>query len=275
MKEYEFTDQDFEHLRRFIAHKTGIAIAENKRELVYGRIARRLRATGLDSFAEYRRLLESGHSEELEEFINVITTNLTSFFRERHHFDYLRDTLLPELLQKHRHRRLRIWSAGCSTGEEAYSIAISALECRQVLAARDRIQIIATDLDSSVVAKARSGVYEQERIESLDRQLVKKYFLKGRGHNAGRVRIKPEVAELIEFSQLNLMEPWPFDEPFDVIFCRNVIIYFDLPTQARLVDRFAGSLDPNGYLFIGHSETLNKVSDRFELLGKTIYRRVR
>ncbi len=274
MQQYEFTDQDFQHLRRFIADKTGIAIADNKRELVYGRIARRLRATGLSRFSEYRRLLESGHSEELEEFINVITTNLTSFFRERHHFDILRDQLLPELLRRYRSRPLRIWSAGCSTGEEAYSLAITVLECRQVVA-RDRVRIIATDLDSSVVAKARSGVYEQERVEALDQALVRRYFLKGKGRNAGKVRIKPEVAEMVEFSQLNLMETWPFEEPFDIIFCRNVIIYFDLPTQARLVDRFAGSLDPHGYLFIGHSETLNKVSNRFELLGKTVYRRVR
>lgn len=271
-REFVFTDADFEFIRQLVADKTGIVLNDAKRNLVYSRLSRRLRQLGLEHFADYCGLLKAGDDGELVNFTNAITTNLTSFFRENHHFDYLRDTLLPELMQDKTDRRLRCWSAGCSTGEEPYSIA---MVLHETLPKKGwDVRLLATDLDSDVVAKAQRGVYTQERVNGISSERLRRWFLRGKGDNDGMVQVRPPLRELIAFRQLNLMQEWPISGPLDFIFCRNVVIYFDKPTQKVLFDRYAELLPVGGHLFIGHSESLFKVSERFKLIGKTIYRKV-
>lgn len=271
--EFEFSDRDFNTLRRLVSEHTGISLSDQKRDLLYSRLARRLRAKGLDSFREYCDLLENDPGGELEHFTNAITTNLTSFFREKHHFEYLEKDLVPALLEQYKvNRRLRIWSAGCSTGEEPYSLAITLREAIPDIDGRD-IRILATDLDTEVVRTGANGIYRAERIEGLDQARIKRWFQRGKGTVDGKVKVSDALRKLITFRQLNLMHEWPMRGPFDVIFCRNVVIYFDKPTQQKLFDRFADIMRPQSHLFIGHSETLHNVSDRFQLVGKTIYRR--
>jgi len=272
-REFSFTDGDFEFIRHLVAEQTGINLSEGKREMVYGRLARRLRERGIGSFAEYCKLLE-GDDGEIIHLVNAITTNLTSFFRENHHFEYLRNTVLPELLDHNRHsRRLRIWSSGCSTGEEPYSIAITLKETLPANHGWD-VKILATDIDTNVLDRARRGVYAQDGVRNLPPERVQRWFRRGAGTNAGKVQINPALQELIRFRQLNLMsEPWPMKGRFDVIFCRNVVIYFDKPTQKRLFARYAQVLDARRHLFIGHSETLFQICDEFELVGNTVYRK--
>ncbi len=274
-REFEFTDEHFHCIIELVRQHAGIKLSEAKRDMAYSRLVRRLRELQLDSFDVYCRMLREDPGDELIQFTNAITTNLTAFFRENHHFDHLAQTLLPALLrEKAGRRQIRIWSAGCSTGEEPYSIAMVA---REVVPQRAgwEVKISATDLDSNVLATAGSGVYPMERVETLPQARLRRWFLRGKGGNHGRVKVRPELRELIEFGQLNLLREWPFREPFDIIFCRNVVIYFDKPTQRRLFDRYADILAPGGHLFIGHSESLFKVSERFELLGNTIYRKIR
>ncbi|WP_018953820.1 CheR family methyltransferase [Thioalkalivibrio sulfidiphilus] len=269
--DFEFTDRDFRFIARFIGEHAGIVLSDAKRDLVYGRLQRRLRALGLRRFSDYCELLEQGDGEELEHFVNALTTNLTSFFREPHHFEYLQKDLLPRLLRERSERRLRIWSAGCSTGEEPYSIAMVVAE---TVPEDWDVRILATDLDTNVVATAAAGRYGADRVEGISEARRRRWFLRGKGANQGMVRVRPELQELIRFRPLNLLDPWPMRGAFDIIFCRNVVIYFDKSTQRVLFDRFAGQMRPDGHLFIGHSETLHKVSERFQLLGNTIYRRV-
>ncbi|MGE0370258.1 MAG: protein-glutamate O-methyltransferase CheR [Gammaproteobacteria bacterium] len=271
-RELVFTDTDFDFIRRLVAEKTGIALSEQKRELVYGRLAKRLRSLDLQSFAEYCSHVE-GNAEELHELVNAITTNLTSFFREPYHFDYLRDTLLPALLRSNADsRRIRIWSAGCSTGEEPYSIAMVLRDALSSAQGWDA-KILATDIDSNVLARAQQGVYAEERASGVPERFLRRSFRRGQADNAGMLKVCDEVRSLITFRQLNLMHDWPMRGPFDVIFCRNVVIYFDKPTQRRLFDRYADLIADGGHLFIGHSESLFKVCDRFTLIGRTIYRK--
>jgi chemotaxis protein methyltransferase CheR len=273
VREFRFTDRDFHRIRTLVSQLTGIALSEAKREMVYSRLARRLRQLGLASFGDYCAWLEAGHNEELTQFVNAITTNLTAFFREPHHFDYLATTLLPALRRtRAQSRRLRLWSAGCSSGEEPYSMAMVLKEAFPAANGWD-IKILATDIDSNVLATACQGVYSADRVSGISPQRLRRWFRKGVGANAGLVRVVPELQELITFRQLNLMDAWPMRGPFDVIFCRNVVIYFDKATQKALFDRFATLLDTHGCLFVGHSESLFKLTDRFELLGKTIYRK--
>jgi chemotaxis protein methyltransferase CheR len=272
-REFEFTDDDFNRIRSLIGLHTGISVSEAKRELVYSRLARRLRHLGINRFEKYCRLLETGDSSEVPQFINAVTTNLTSFFREIHHFHFLAEKVLSEqFLGNSRERKLRIWSAGCSTGEEPYSIAITASDCLRNKKGWD-LKILATDIDSNVLDIAGKGIYPEERIRSLPSEMLQCYFKKGIGSNQGMVRVSEELKDVISFLQLNLLEPWPFKSPFDAIFCRNVVIYFDKQNQRTLFDRFANALRPEGYLFIGHSESLFNISNRFELVGKTVYRR--
>ncbi len=273
-REFEFTDDHFNHLRKLVGERTGISLSDAKRELVYGRLSRRLRKLGIDSFGKYCDLLSQGHEEELEQFTNAITTNLTSFFREPYHFDYLAQTVLPALMEKKdRAARLRVWCAGCSSGEEAYSIAMVLKEAIPRLDSWDA-RILATDLDSNVLAIARDGVYDQERVEGLSNQRLKRWFLRGHGKSDGLVRVVPELQALISFNQLNLMHDWPMRGLFDVIFCRNVVIYFDKATQKALFARYANRLEPDGHLFVGHSESLLQVADRFRSIGRSTYRKV-
>ena len=272
--EFEFSEQDFQRVRRIIGDIAGISLADGKRELVYSRLSRRLRQRGLQRFEDYCNLLETHEdTDEMGEFVNALTTNLTSFFREAHHFDYLARELLPALVRAGQFgsRRLRIWSAGCSAGEEPYSIAMVVRE--SLPSVGWNVKILATDLDSNVLATAERGVYDASRIKDLPEARVRRWFQKGRGAQAGQVRVASALRELITFRRLNLMEDWPMRGPFNIVFCRNVVIYFDKPTQRILFDRFANALTEAGHLFVGHSESLFKVTERFAPLGKTIYQR--
>jgi chemotaxis protein methyltransferase CheR len=272
-REFQFTDADFCKVRELVRGSIGISLADSKRELVYGRLARRVRHLGLGSFAEYLACLEAGAEAELEQFCNAITTNLTAFFRERHHFEFLARDVLPALLRRNaRSRRIRIWSAGCSTGEEPYSIAMVVRETLGGLSGWD-LRILATDVDSSVLAHAKTGIYDAERFERAEGLRRDRWFRPvagGRRHEAG-----PELKALIAFRRLNLIEPWPMRGPFDVIFCRNVIIYFDKETQRDVVGRMAGLQRDGDHLILGHSESLLNVTDRYGLASRTIHRRVR
>lgn len=271
---FKLSDSDFNSLRQLVSSHTGISLSEKKSELVYGRLSRRLRALGLTCFGEYCDLLKNNPDDELEHFSNAITTNLTSFFRENHHFEYLAQQVVPVLLERFdKTRRLRIWSAGCSTGEEPYSLAITLHEAIPNIENRD-IRILATDLDTNVVKTAASGIYQEKQIEGLDTHRCQRWFQRGKGSQAGKVKVVPSLQKMITFRQLNLMQNWPMQGLFDVIFCRNVVIYFDKPTQRVLFERFANIMQPESNLFIGHSETLSNVSERFQLTDKTIYRRV-
>ena len=272
--EFEFTDSDFDCLRKLVLKHAGISLSKHKHVLIYGRLAKRLRAHGLSRFSDYCHILQHNPQAELEFFINAITTNLTSFFREHHHFDFLSDEL-KHMLEQHDQRRLRLrtWSAGCSTGEEPYSLAMTLDEAIPDIGEHD-IRILATDLDSNVVKTAAHGIYPMSGIAGLDKRCLKRWFLRGKGEQAGKVMASPALRKLIDFHQLNLMHDWPMHGPFDVIFCRNVVIYFDDATKRTLFDRFANMLKPEGLLFVGHAETLRNISSRFELIGKTIYRRI-
>ncbi|MGE3772348.1 MAG: protein-glutamate O-methyltransferase CheR [Gammaproteobacteria bacterium] len=272
-REFDFTDRHFQFLRKMVGEHAGINLSEAKRELVYGRIARRLRALGMRGFDDYCHLLEEAPDGEIGNFINAITTNLTAFFREEHHFDFLRETLIPAWLKQGGRPRVRIWSAGCSTGEEPYSLAMTLRENVPASALAD-VAILATDIDTNVLAHAAAGIYDAARVENMPRARLQQWFKRGRGDNADRVRVAPELQQLIRFRQLNLMQDWPVKGPLDLIVCRNVVIYFDKPTQRKLFARFADKLAPRGYLIIGHSETLYNVSEDFELVGRTIYRKL-
>lgn len=270
-----FTDEDFDYIRVLIGEYSGIHLHQGKRELVYARLAKRIRDLGLEDFKQYCELLHSGDQRELITCVNAITTNVTSFFREQHHFDFLAETVLPGLVNQHVYPgpgRLRIWSAGCSSGEEPYSIEMTLRDYLPL--ERWDVKILATDLDSNVLERAQNGIYRMDQLEKVSAEKRKKWFLQGDKNNAGRVKIRPELKTRIAFRQLNLMGHWPMHGPFHVIFCRNVVIYFDKANQKQLFHRFAEILAPEGYLFIGHSENLFGVSDRFQSIGRTIYRKL-
>ena len=268
-REFHFSKQDFDLLRQLVNKYTGICLSDHKQEMLYSRLSRRLRALKLDSFASYYKLLLSDDNDELLQFINAVTTNLTSFFRESHHFDLLSQVMLPRLLAKKKDtRRIRIWSAGCASGEEAYSIA---MVVKEIVPTDWDVKILATDLDSSVLAKAIQGVYEEDKMANISSNRLHRWFKKGTRAQAGKVQVVPELQSVITFKRLNLIEAWPMRGPFDIIFCRNVVIYFDKSTQKVLFERFANILDHEGYLVIGHSENLFQLSDRFRLLQQTVY----
>lgn len=273
LREFAFSDEDFLALRTLVKQITGINLSDQKRELVYGRLARRLRALQLRDFAEYRELLAREGDSEVAQLCNAITTNLTSFFREPHHFDYLREQVLaPLLAASARASRLRIWSAGCSTGEEAYSLAMTVMETLPDTGRWD-VRILATDLDSDVLACARAGIYAADRLKSLSAERRARFFLERPEHEGGCHEVIPELKSLITFRQFNLMHSLPMRGPLQAIFCRNVVIYFDKDTQRELFARLSGLQRTGDLLFLGHSETLFKVSDDYTLMGKTIYRR--
>ena len=272
--DFELTDPQFHRIRALVREHTGISLSDAKRQLVYGRLSRRLRALKLGSFREYLELLERGVATELEEFINAITTNLTSFFREPHHFEYLATHVPPQIVARDAGaRRARIWCCAASTGEEPYSIGMVLREAAPLLHGFD-IKVLATDLDSAVLATAANGIYNAERLTSVSSTRASRFFRKGSGTQAGKFRVQAELQNLITFKQLNLMHEWPVRGPFDAIFCRNVIIYFDKDTQRALFARMAALQRPGDILFLGHSESLYRVSDQYELVGRTIYRRI-
>ena len=269
-RDFVLHDSEFAEIRELVKIHTGISLSESKRELVYSRLVRRLRRLGMSSFGDYIELLRTAEAAELEEFANAITTNLTAFFRENHHFEFLASTALPALEKRNAgKRRLRIWSAGCSTGEEPYSIAMVLREELHRFPGWD-VKILATDIDSQVLAHAQRGIYASDRVERVPAKHARWFSPQGDGNYS----IKPEVQSLISFRQLNLMQPWPMSGKFDVIFCRNVVIYFDKPTQVELFGRMASLQSAGDYLFVGHSESLFKVCDRYELIGKTAFSRL-
>ncbi len=259
------TDEDFSRIRQLIYQRAGIVLAEHKREMVYSRLAKRLRHHGLTRFSDYlERLARQPDAREWEEFTNALTTNLTAFFREMHHFP---------LLAEHVSRSsgpIRIWSAAASTGEEPYSIAMTLQESLGARAGEARV--VATDIDTDALARARAGVYPIEQVRKLDDDRVRRFFQKGRGQHEGLARVRPEVSSMVEFLSMNLLAPqWSLKGPFDAIFCRNVMIYFDKQTQARILERFAPLLKPDGLLFAGHSENFSYISKVFRLRGQTVY----
>jgi chemotaxis protein methyltransferase CheR len=269
-REFSFTREQFQFLAGLANRKTGIVLPEQKKDMVYGRLVRRLRALGLDDFSDYCDLLQSDEgSEEMPHLVNAITTNLTSFFREAHHFEHLAQQAAK--WKNEGQKRLRIWSAACSSGMEPYSIAMT---LRTALPDIDRLdaKVLATDIDSNMVATATAGEYNGSDLGQIAEAY--KAYIERHGIN-GRVRMNESLKRLITFRTLNLLDAWPMKGPFDAVFCRNVVIYFDKETKQRLFNRIADILTPDGWLYIGHSENLHGISDRFELVGRTIYRRVK
>jgi chemotaxis protein methyltransferase CheR len=266
-------DAEFEFIRHVIAENAGIVLGPNKRQLVQGRLARRLRELGLPSYESYCDHVRNSGPEELVGLINALTTNVTAFFRENHHFEALASYMIPEALKRNQQtRRLRIWSAGCSTGEEPYCIAMVLSE---TLPSSERwdAKILATDIDSDVIASAQQGIYSMDRLAAVPEARLRRCFRRGIGANSGQAMVQPDISRLVTFRTLNLQQSWPMSGPFDIIFCRNVMIYFDQPTRERLVTRFASLLAPNGYLCLGHSESIHAGTAPFQLVGKTIYRK--
>ncbi|MGE0189063.1 MAG: protein-glutamate O-methyltransferase CheR [Steroidobacteraceae bacterium] len=267
-------DQEFDFIRTVVEKNAGIVLNSTKRQLVQGRLARRIRDLGLQSFGEYCELVRNGGPEELIELINSITTNVTAFFRESHHFDVLKTLMLPEsIIRNEKTRRLRIWSAGCSSGEEPYSIAMTAADFMAKLRDWD-FKILATDIDSEILETAAQGIYSADRSRGLSAERQQRFFSMGTGEYAGQVRVKPALQAMIAFRTLNLMHKWPMQGPFDVIFCRNVMIYFDQSTREKLLERYAQLLADGGYLCLGHSESIQMQCTQFKLVGNTIYRKL-
>ena len=263
------TEADFRYISQSIYSECGIVLGEHKKDMVYSRLARRIRALGLTSFNEYISLIDSDINEEHRHFVNAITTNLTAFFREAHHFDFIEKQLVPELKQIHaQDKRVRLWSAGCSTGMEAYSIAMTLYG---QLPSNWDVKILATDLNSDVLDIARSGVYPLEQATGLDPLKLQEFFRLDSTNQ--RVQVKEKIRRMITFKRLNLLHPWPMTGPFDLIFCRNVVIYFDQETKNQLIQKFADLLRPNGYVILGHSETMTREASLFTPLGSTIYRK--
>jgi chemotaxis protein methyltransferase CheR len=264
-REFHFSERDFQRIRSLIHQRAGISLSEAKQDMVYSRLSRRLRARGLKSFSDYLQLVQEDEAE-LEAFTNALTTNLTSFFREEHHFPIL----AQHVAQSDKSRRINIWCCAASSGEEPYSIAMTLAEAYGTLS--PPIMILASDVDTQVLRKAEEGVYPIERVERLGADRVRRFFLRGTGAQAGQARIRPELRNLIAFRRVNLLDPaWPVRGPFDALFCRNVMIYFDKATQSAMLHRFAPLLRPDGLLFVGHSESLFHVADIFRLRGKTVY----
>jgi len=271
----ELTDEEFEKISDLVKSLCGINLHQGKKELVKARLSKRLRALGLTRFDDYIRYVRNdGGGDELVAMLDSISTNLTSFFREPGHFDYLAEQVLPAIAARagpHR-RSLRIWSAGCSTGEEPFTIGIVVSENIPNPDSWD-VRILATDLSTRVLARAREGLYEADRLKDVPGLLIGRYFSCVEAHRPRLYRVNDRVRGLVTFARLNLLGPWPMRGPFDVIFCRNVMIYFDKPTQTRLVERFWEVLAPGGGLFVGHSESLAGVKHRFEYVQPTVYRK--
>lgn len=266
-REFTWTDADFGRVQSLIYKRAGISLHDGKHAMVYSRLSRRLRDTGYQSFKDYLTWLESTDGPEWQEFINALTTNLTSFFRERHHFEIFADLLKS----KPATQNWRVWCSAASTGEEPYSIVMTALDS---LGPRGNFSLMASDIDSKVLATASNGVYRLESLKGVDSQQTQKYFLRGKGGNSGMVRVKPELRQKIEFLMVNLIrDDWPFKEPFDAVFCRNVMIYFDAQTQRSVLERIHRVMKPGALLFVGHAENFSESKDLFTLKGKTVYER--
>lgn len=267
-REFVFSSADFERVRKLIYQYAGISLSPIKQDMVYSRLARRLRATGKKSFVEYLDGLERGDSSEWELFVNSLTTNLTSFFREPHHFPLLAERL--RLLGTR--RPIKIWCCAASTGEEPYSIAMTVAETFGTGSAAAHVSIVCSDLDTNVLATAERAVYPLDRVEKMEPERLRRFFLRGTGAQDGYAAVRPEIRSMVKFQRINLLESnWPVQGPLDVIFCRNVMIYFDKPTQYKILSRFAPLLQRDGLMFAGHSESFLHAADLFKSLGKTVY----
>ncbi|WP_428826943.1 CheR family methyltransferase [Azonexus sp. IMCC34842] len=265
-REFVFSAADFERVRKLIYQHAGISLSPVKQDMVYSRLARRLRATGKQTFVDYLDALEKNGGDEWERFVNSLTTNLTSFFREPHHFPILAE----HLRQIGTRRPIRIWCSAASTGEEPYSIAITVAETFGTNTSH--VSIVASDLDTNVLATARKAVYPLERVEKLSPERLRKFFMRGTGSQEGYVSVRPELKDMIEFQRVNLLDAhYSVKGPLDIIFCRNVMIYFDKPTQYKILSRFAPMLQPDGLMLAGHSESFLHAADLFKSLGKTVY----
>ena len=267
LREFQYTSGDFERVRRLLYQQAGISLSATKDQMVYSRLARRLRSLRLRSFADYFNYLEQ-HEEEWQQFINALTTNLTAFFRENHHFE-----MLAAHVRKHAHERrpLRIWCSASSTGEEPYSLAMTMIEALGSFA--PAVEIIASDIDTGVLTIARTGIYPEDRIEQLEPARKKSFFLRGKGAQRGKVRVRPELQALVEFRQINLLDGnWGIEPGLDVIFCRNVMIYFDKATQNKILERMVHLLRPDGLFFAGHSESFVQATHLVKLIERTVYR---
>jgi len=270
-REFLYTKEDFDFLRKISNEHSGILVPDDKFDMFYSRLSKRVRLHSLANFKEYCQFLKDNPEQEFTEFINAVTTNLTSFFREKHHFEFLKKTVIPEVLRRNSTKKtIRVWSAGCSTGEEPYSIAMTLLE--NVPHGWD-IKILATDLDTHVLQTAATGVYSKDRINGLPAEIISRWFKRGKGNNAVNVKVHSDLQALIQFKQLNLMSSWPIKNNFDFIFCRNVLIYFDRETKEQLAQRYGNFLAMGSHLFIGHSESLNQLDTPFDLIGNTIYKK--
>ena len=266
-REFVWTDADFERVQKLIYQRAGINLHDGKHAMVYSRLSRRLRDTGHVSFRDYLGWLEGHDGPEWQEFVNALTTNLTAFFREQHHFEIFA-TLLKS---KPAGVPWRVWCNAASTGEEPYSIVMTALES---LGANASFKLTASDIDSKVLASAAQGIYKLDNLKGLSPERMQRFFLRGKDSNAGLVRAKPEMRRFIDFLSVNLIrDDWPFKEPFDVVFCRNVMIYFDAPTQRGVLERIHRVMKPGGRLFVGHAENFSESRDLFTLRGKTVYER--
>jgi chemotaxis protein methyltransferase CheR len=264
--------KNFNMISEVIYKHSGIVLKDIKEDMVYSRLSRRIRQTRCQGFDDYLSLALRREGSEFVHFINAITTNLTSFFRESHHFDFIKNTAIPEWISDTQRKKLRIWSAGSSTGEEAYSIAIT---LSGNIPKHWDAKILATDIDTNVVVKGQTGVYLEERLSNLSSKLVSKHFDKVAIDGATKMQVRKSLRDITFFKPLNLLQDWPMTGLFEMIFCRNVVIYFDKPTQKILFNRFADLLAPGGYLVIGHSESMYKLSDRFTSIGNTVYRKVK
>ncbi len=269
----QLNDDDFLYLSAIIYRECGIKINEGKKALVQARLMRRMRELRIREYHEYLRFLADNYKDEKINLINCITTNKTEFFRESYHFEFMKSTVLPAYAET-RKQRLRIWSAGCSTGQEPYTIAMTLFEHFGGAMPPDA-RILATDIDTNVIQTGRDGVYREDLFKGIDPGIMKRYFLRGRGENQGLYRVKEYVKKLVCFRRLNLLdEYYPMKGPFDIIFCRNVMIYFDKDTQRRLLAKFNRYLADDGYLFMGHSESLNGISNDFKTVGRSVYRKI-
>lgn len=266
-REFSYTQRDFERVRRMIHARCGISLSPSKWEMVYSRLARQLRAHGIDNFAQYLDFLEAqpADGDEWQTFTNALTTNLTSFFREPHHFP-----ILEEHLRSLGRRQITLWSCAASTGEEPYSMAMTV--CERFGTFEPPVRILATDIDTNVLDVAARGVYPLERVEKIPKERLKRFFLRGSGANAGQVRVRDELRKMIVFRPMNLLDDvWSVRGPIDAIFCRNVMIYFDRETQRKILERFVPVMNGTALLFAGHSENFGYASDILKLRGKTVY----
>lgn len=266
-REFSWTDADFDRVQALIYQRAGISLHDGKHAMVYSRLSRRLRDTGYQSFKEYLSWLEANDGPEWQEFVNALTTNLTSFFRENHHFEIL----ASHLRSRPAVNPWRVWCNAASTGEEPYSIVMTAIEA---LGPKANFALTASDIDSKVLASAAQGVYRLESLKGISEDHMRRFFLRGKGGNDGLARVKPELQRLIQFVSVNLIrDDWPFREPFDIVFCRNVMIYFDASTQRSVLERIHRVMSPGALLFVGHAENFSESRDLFVLKGKTVYER--